>query len=291
MQWSGNGIRAASRAERRVRARCTRPARAGGVRAAPEHVRASAVPTSRRSPRRRPPWRMPRRPPDPPARLRADILRRAARGPAGAVVLPFRRRRVEAGALGRPCRRGRGGDRARDLGGQPAREARPAALASAHAEQAVAILGDPQASRRPLTGAGGAARRRLATAAACSSCTRLAAAPKGKTYEAWVIEGGVPKPAGLFSSGHVVLLTRPVTRGARSRGHRRARRRLAAADAASRSRRARRSRALSRRAEPPSGTRLPTARRRYLSSWSLGRRSALRPRPRGSSTPPATLAS
>ena len=43
----------------------------------------------------------------------------------------------------------------------------------------------------------------------------LAAPPAGKTYEAWVIAGGAPQPAGVFSSGHVVLLTRPVGRGAK----------------------------------------------------------------------------
>ena len=42
----------------------------------------------------------------------------------------------------------------------------------------------------------------------------VAAAPKGKTYEAWVIKDGVTKPAGLFSNGQDVLLTQPVERGA-----------------------------------------------------------------------------
>src|SRR5438046_3192685 len=47
---------------------------------------------------------------------------------------------------------------------------------------------------------------------------RLAAAPSGKTYEAWVIpRGGAPKRAGLFSGGSgttVVRLEQPVPRGA-----------------------------------------------------------------------------
>ena len=45
----------------------------------------------------------------------------------------------------------------------------------------------------------------------------LAAAPPGKTYEAWVIENGTAKPAGLFSGGGsttVIPLDRPVPRGA-----------------------------------------------------------------------------
>ena len=43
--------------------------------------------------------------------------------------------------------------------------------------------------------------------------SNLDAAPSGKTYEAWVISGGAPKPAGVFSRSSVILLTRPVTKG------------------------------------------------------------------------------
>jgi anti-sigma-K factor RskA len=46
---------------------------------------------------------------------------------------------------------------------------------------------------------------------------QLAPAPEGKTYEAWVLEGGAPKPAGLFEggSGRVLhRLSRPVPPGA-----------------------------------------------------------------------------
>jgi anti-sigma-K factor RskA len=44
----------------------------------------------------------------------------------------------------------------------------------------------------------------------------LAAAPRGKTYEAWVIEDGAQRPAGLFRGGErtAVALTRLVPRGA-----------------------------------------------------------------------------
>ena len=39
-------------------------------------------------------------------------------------------------------------------------------------------------------------------------------APANKTYEAWVIEGKTPRPAGLFRGGcATVNLTRPVARG------------------------------------------------------------------------------
>jgi anti-sigma-K factor RskA len=50
------------------------------------------------------------------------------------------------------------------------------------------------------------------------SVSELAAAPRGKTYEAWVIPAGGPaQPAGLFAGGGartVVRLTRPVPQGA-----------------------------------------------------------------------------
>jgi anti-sigma-K factor RskA len=41
-------------------------------------------------------------------------------------------------------------------------------------------------------------------------------APRGKTYEAWVIEDAAPQPAGLFEGGEqtAVVLARPVRRGA-----------------------------------------------------------------------------
>jgi anti-sigma-K factor RskA len=41
-------------------------------------------------------------------------------------------------------------------------------------------------------------------------------APAGKTYEAWVVQGAVAQPAGLFRGGRVrLLLTRPLPHGAR----------------------------------------------------------------------------
>ena len=47
---------------------------------------------------------------------------------------------------------------------------------------------------------------------------RLRSAPPGKTYEAWVVLRGVPRPAGTFRGGQervVVSLDRPVPSGAR----------------------------------------------------------------------------
>ena len=64
----------------------------------------------------------------------------------------------------------------------------------------VAILGDPQASRRPLKGAGGelVVDRNGGGVLVMHD---LAAAPTGKTYEAWVIAGGVAEPAGSSRAG------------------------------------------------------------------------------------------
>jgi anti-sigma-K factor RskA len=41
----------------------------------------------------------------------------------------------------------------------------------------------------------------------------LEPAPKGKDYEIWVFENGVPQRAGLFEQAGVALLTRPVEPG------------------------------------------------------------------------------
>jgi len=81
--------------------------------------------------------------------------------------------------------------------------------AGLESRQAVAILGDPLATRRALRGA----RGELVVAKGGSGVLvlpDLAAAPSGKTYEAWVIAGGVARPAGLFSAGGAVVLGRQV---------------------------------------------------------------------------------
>ena len=141
----------------------------------------------------------------PPAQLRADILRRAAEDRPAAAVSPFRRRRVEvalsAGLAVAAAAAIVLGIWAGSLHGKVGQE------------RVGAILGDPQASWWPLKGAGGelVLDRNGSGALVMND---LATAPAGKTYEAWVIASGVAKPAGLFSSGHVVTLTRPVGRGA-----------------------------------------------------------------------------
>lgn len=76
----------------------------------------------------------------------------------------------------------------------------------------VAILADPQAKSIPLEGANG----RVVvtnTGEAALVVSGLAAAPKGKTYEIWVVEDGRTLPAGVFDAKRerdVVRLTRPV---------------------------------------------------------------------------------
>ena len=84
-------------------------------------------------------------------------------------------------------------------------------------EQTLAVLGDPAARTSQLVGANG----RLVVSSNGSGALVLAglrAAPEGKTYKIWVMEGAdAPRPAGLFDGApgkRVVGLTRPVPRGA-----------------------------------------------------------------------------
>jgi anti-sigma-K factor RskA len=71
-------------------------------------------------------------------------------------------------------------------------------------DQLLAVLGDPAAQHLALKGAPGTlVVRRNGDAALITS---LPAAPSGKTYELWLIEGGTPKPAGLYGGGSSVLV-------------------------------------------------------------------------------------
>ena len=83
--------------------------------------------------------------------------------------------------------------------------------ASAQLRAALAVLGDMQA--RPISlGAKGSLVVTPSGEAALVT-NSLPAAPAGKTYEAWVIRGGKPEPAGLMRGGHsidVLKLKRPV---------------------------------------------------------------------------------
>lgn len=142
--------------------------------------------------------------PEPPAELRDRILEQA-RAERGNVV-PFRPRRRLTYALG-----------------SVAAAAACVALAvglwasslSDELEQersVVAILADPEA--RTVSMQGGNGRVVVTdTGEAALVVSGLAAAPEGKTYAIWVIEGDRPRPAGLFDGSqqrNVVRLTRPV---------------------------------------------------------------------------------
>lgn len=88
--------------------------------------------------------------------------------------------------------------------------------AAASREAALAIAADPAAARHTLTGD---ARGTVVVAPdgrAALLVSSLPAAPHGHTYEAWVIEGDTPRPAGLFGGGETVAvaLERPVPAGA-----------------------------------------------------------------------------
>lgn len=142
--------------------------------------------------------------PEPPAELRARIVEQA-RAERGNVV-PFRPRRrltyaLGAAAAAAACVALALGVWGSSLSDELERE-----------RSIVAILGDPEARSVPISGGKG----RVVvtdTGEAALVVAGLAAAPSGKTYEIWVIEGDRPRPAGLFDGSEardVVRLTRPV---------------------------------------------------------------------------------
>jgi anti-sigma-K factor RskA len=84
-------------------------------------------------------------------------------------------------------------------------------------ERAAAILSDPAARVVPLSGDYGTLVVRD-TGQAALVMRSLPKPPAGKTYEGWVMEGGKPRPAGLFEGGsgpQAVVLDEPVPEGAR----------------------------------------------------------------------------
>jgi anti-sigma-K factor RskA len=143
----------------------------------------------------------------PPAVLRERLLEqaRAERG----VVVPFRRRRFERAlalvAVPAAAAAIAFGVWAGVLNHQLDQERSVAAAAR--------VLNDPRAATVPMPGAGQLVvshdRRGVLVVRG------LRDAPSAKTYEAWVIEDGKAKPAGLFRTDNVVLLTRPVPRHAK----------------------------------------------------------------------------
>ena len=83
-------------------------------------------------------------------------------------------------------------------------------------ERATAILAQQGTERIPVSGAQGTLVV-APTGEAALVVAGLDPAPDDKTYEAWVIEGGTPKPAGLFDADEgrtVVALERRVASGA-----------------------------------------------------------------------------
>jgi anti-sigma factor RsiW len=152
--------------------------------------------------------------PPPPASLRERILEqaRSERPPERSNVIPFRRRFAvpvlsSVAAVAAVLVVGLGiwaaslANELDDVRGQQADDA-----------EAVAILADPQRQELDLKGADG----RLvvsSTGRAAMVLSGVGSAPEGKTYEIWVIEGGKPKPAGLFEDADmqtVLTLSRPV---------------------------------------------------------------------------------
>jgi anti-sigma-K factor RskA len=90
--------------------------------------------------------------------------------------------------------------------------------ARAAAGAALAVLADPAARRVLLSGGRSGVLAVRADGTAALAIRELERAPEGKAYEAWVIHGKTPRPAGLFGGGSqgatLVVLQRRVARGA-----------------------------------------------------------------------------
>jgi anti-sigma-K factor RskA len=152
--------------------------------------------------------------PEPPPALRARLLEQArADRPAPSVVVlrPQRALRITALAAAAAVAAAVGlgiwaGTLSNSLDAE--RSARAAGA------QAAAILADPNAQRLQLGDRGEVVRGKNGESVLVVH--GMPAAPSGKTYEAWVIDGGVPQRAGVFEGGgqQIVLLERPLPDGA-----------------------------------------------------------------------------
>ncbi|HEY7604129.1 MAG TPA: anti-sigma factor [Gaiellaceae bacterium] len=123
---------------------------------------------------------------DPPDALRGRILDAArAEGPSNVVAIGSARRRRFA-----------------VVGGVAAAVAAAALAIGLYA----ALSGGGTSKELAVSVGGGVAR---------ATVSGFDAAPAGKTYELWVIEGKTPRPAGLFEGGdeQVITLTRPAPAG------------------------------------------------------------------------------
>jgi anti-sigma-K factor RskA len=129
--------------------------------------------------------------PEPPPELRDRILR-AARSDRAAPVVPLRRRWLfPATAV--------------------------AAAAAAIAAVGLGLWGNSlrdQVGEQRVVAMEGGDGRLIVSGDEATIVTCVDTAPADKTYEAWVIERDVPRPAGLFRGGCTTFeLTRPVERG------------------------------------------------------------------------------
>ena len=68
------------------------------------------------------------------------------------------------------------------------------------------LLADPTATTRSISGKAGGTLVVSSSGEAALIVSRLAPAPSGKTYEAWVIANGKPERAGTFGGGGVTSL-------------------------------------------------------------------------------------
>jgi len=142
--------------------------------------------------------------PEPPTALKERILTQARAERPNVTALPRRRRGRAA-----PLAAGAALAAAVALGFGVWSATRPATRDSFSA-----VLAQPGARLVPLDGRGAVAVAPDGTAALAFT---VPPAPAGKAYEAWVIQGGMPKPAGLFEGGDgtsVLDIEQPVRRGA-----------------------------------------------------------------------------
>ena len=142
--------------------------------------------------------------PEPPTALKERILTQARAERPNVTVLP-RRRRGWAAPLAAAAALAAGVA----LGFGVWSATRPATRDSFSA-----VLAQPGARLVPLDGRGAVAVAPDGTAALVFT---VPPAPAGKAYEAWVIQGGTPTPAGLFEGGDgtsVLDIEQPVRRGA-----------------------------------------------------------------------------
>ena len=155
--------------------------------------------------------------PAPPASLRERILAEASTdAPEQSNVVPFRRRAVvpilgAAAAVAAGVAIGLG-----VWGSSLSSSLDEERAAGARQDEVLALFAEQSSERFPVSGANGT----LVVAddgQAGLVLSGFEAAPAGKTWEVWVIEGDTPAPAGLFVGGggeSVVPLTRPVPAGA-----------------------------------------------------------------------------